>query len=575
MYTTQLITLRMDSQFLPHFNGKVVEIRAMGYTLISAILELTDNSVGKKCSAKDVKVFVHRDNTLLNRISVLDDGCGMSYKKLLESFVFNLLKDREDGDIGKYHVGMKYALIALGSQITLLSHTPGGDIVGIYADIGAMADRNTFTPCEMCPDVDDAWALRHITPALWEQFKSSPSGTLVDVKSLVPMCRRSFTKSVEDVTKGLSTAYTSLYNDCKISINDENKQLSQIKSCDLFYYENPSNLDEPAYETLLNVYNQGDGRPERVIETNITKRSMPNGSKQFTRGTSDRPVYYEYSEHDHSKRGKQNTMKQVNQGDLPDQNDLIASLNIRMIQVKESAFLNEKPLFPSGSKLANDRKGVWVNRDIRCVGTAKQLGSKFADRGHSSSERQRMLVKMTSDADAITGSKFNKQMDDNVLPCRPLNDALLSIYKQVTNPWNTKYDDIAARNKAANTMEEAEESEETVEEASQDEEDEEAPAPAPAPAPASSLAPSPTPSPALSPAPAPAAAPAPAPSPSPMPVPVPAPEPVAEPVAEPEPDTSSTSQKTRKDIFSEFIEKVNSLSDENFIKALEYVSALK
>jgi hypothetical protein len=167
----------MSSLFMPHFNGKVLEIRHMGYNLISAILELTDNSARKTCSSKQVRVILQKDNVLLNRVSVLDDGCGMSYEKLRDSFIFNLLKERQDGDIGKFHVGMKYALIAMGSQITLLSREVKGKIVGIFADIESMASRNSFKPCEVCEDVNDDWALRHITPRLWEQFKSSPSAS--------------------------------------------------------------------------------------------------------------------------------------------------------------------------------------------------------------------------------------------------------------------------------------------------------------------------------------------------------------------------------------------------------------
>ena len=198
--------------FAPHFNGKVIEIRAMGYDLIAAILELTDNSVRMNCGSKFVRVILHKDGTLLHRVSILDDGSGMVHEKLKESFIFNLMKEREDGDIGKYHVGMKYALIALGSQITILSRVANGCIVGIFADIDQMAARNSFKPCEVSPNVDEEWALRHITPTLWQEFCKSSSGTLVDVKNLVPRCRNSFDKMTDEVKKGLKNAYTSLYN---------------------------------------------------------------------------------------------------------------------------------------------------------------------------------------------------------------------------------------------------------------------------------------------------------------------------------------------------------------------------
>jgi len=481
----------MDSTFQPHFNGKVIEIRHMGYDLISAILELTDNSVRKSCSSKKVRVILQKDNLLLNRISIIDDGCGMSHEKLCESFIFNLLKDREDGDIGKFHVGMKYALIAMGSQITLLTRELDGKIVGIFADIESMASRNSFKPCEICNDVNDDWALRHITPTIWEQFKSSPSGTLVDVKNLVPSCRRSFDKMVDAVKKGLSTAYTSLYNDCQIWLEDEVKKIATITPSDLFYYDDASKLDEPAYETTLKVYNQGIDRPERVIEVNTSHRRMPNGAKACTIGKLGNPAYYEFTEYEHGKKGKQNNMQKISV--LPDEADLIASFNLRIIQVKKPIFEKEKLLFPTGTKLQGDRKGFWFLREIRCVGTAKQLGSKFSDRGHSAAERQRMLIKTSSSADDLTGSKFNKQMDDNALPCSALNDAIRSIYKQVIDPWNKKYDEIAKKEKAerhaANVAseEEAEEEGEEAEEAEEEAQENVDPALASPPAPVNNI----------------------------------------------------------------------------------------
>jgi hypothetical protein len=54
-------------------------------------------------------------------------------------------------------------------------------------------------------------------------------------------------------------------------------------------------------------------------------------------------------------------------------------------------------------------------------------------------ERQRGRFKFQSNLDEATGSKFNKQMEDQQLPCQPLNDAIFSIFKQVTAPWTKKW----------------------------------------------------------------------------------------------------------------------------------------
>ena len=432
------------SDFHPHFNGKVVEIRAMGYNLIAAILELTDNSVRENCKSNQIRTILHKETNLLNRVSILDDGNGMTHEKLKESFIFNLIKDRENGDIGKYHVGMKYACISIGSHITILSRVANGSIVGIFADIEQMSARNSFKPCEISQNVNEEWALRHVTPTLWQEFNNSPSGTLVDVKNLVPSCRQSFDRISDEVRMGLTNAYTSLYNSCVIRLESDRELIANISPSDMFYSDSPENLDEPAHMTRLQVYSQGVGCPHRVIEVNTQKRPLSSSSsKSTTVGTEKKPAYYEFTEYSRKKGCRPATnIKQVT--NLPNKADLIATFDVRVIQVKHDVYFAEEEQFPVGNKLALDRMGFWFEREIRCVGAAKQLGTKINSRASSSSLRQRMLIRTSSSADELIGSKFNKQMDDNALPCRPLNDALLNIYNAIIHQWDIKYNELAA-----------------------------------------------------------------------------------------------------------------------------------
>jgi hypothetical protein len=461
------------NDFHPHFNGKVIEIRAMGYNTVAAILELTDNSVRLNCGSKLVRTILHKEANLLYRVSILDDGIGMGFDKLKESFIFNLVKDREKGDIGKYHVGMKYALIAMGSQITIISRVANGSIVGIFADIDQMSARNSFRPCEVSENVDEEWALRHITPTLWQEFNNSTSGTLVDVKNLVPSCRQSFDRMSDEVRMGLTNAYTSLYNSCIIRLESDRELIANINPNDMFYLNSPENLDEPAHMTHLKVYSQGVGRPHRVIEVNTQKRPLSSSSsKSTTIGTVKKPIYYEFTEYIHNKgsRQKANIQKITT---IPEETDLIATLDVRVIQVKHDVYFAEEEQFPDGNKLALDRMGFWFEREIRCVGAAKQLGTKINSRASSSSLRQRMLIRTSSSADELIGSKFNKQMDENALPCRPLNDALLNIYNAVIRQWDNKYNELAAKKKAeAETKSEVENETESEKDEIESEKDE-------------------------------------------------------------------------------------------------------
>lgn len=446
--------------FDPHFRGKVREIRGMGYTPITAILEFTDNSVRLKCGSTRVVVKLHRTYDppyYLDRISVLDNGCGMTYQELCNSFIFNVVKERDDGDIGKFHVGGKYAAIALGDELMIISKRKGGDIVGLYADVRQMQVKNSFAPTEVCLNVTDEWALRKIPPTLWEQFKSNESGTLIHIPTLVANVRTDFGRYVEEFKRCLSTSYTGLYNNCVVVLEEQEKVISEIQPIDLFYQDSPECLDEVPYETELYIYNAGLGIPSRVIEKNTTTRKLP--SKKLRCGTPARPQYFEYRAPDKDKKGRGSVMFPIDASSIPDEKDLIDTQLIRIIQVNEVEFKKEKAYFPENSRLAGDRKGFWFNREIRNVGAAKQLNKKLGDRTSMAGERQRCLVTFSDKSDEQVGSKFNKQMDDNALPCAPLDAALKELYKQVTLPWVNKWKprERTVRNEEEEYEEESEE----------------------------------------------------------------------------------------------------------------------
>jgi len=264
----------MSSQFLPHFNGKVREIRAMGYNLSSAVLELTDNALTKKCNTRLLTVFLQNSEALLNRVSILDDGVGMTQEQICEAIIFNLIKEREEGDIGKYHVGMKYAGMSTGSQITILSRTVNGNIVGIYIDVEQMSENNTFEPTEFCDNVDETWMRKYISPKIIEKFLSSNSGTCVDIKNLIAARRTPFESTFDEIRKTLVNTYTTLASGTNIILDDLTKQLS-VTPVDLFYRCERDKLEE-VYSTEFLIYSNGVGFPERVFEK-ITISRLFNG----------------------------------------------------------------------------------------------------------------------------------------------------------------------------------------------------------------------------------------------------------------------------------------------------------
>ena len=351
--------------YLPHFNGKVQEIRAMGYDFLGSLLELTDNSARKNIQSKNISVILHKDDdNRLSRVSVIDDGLGMNMNSLCTAFIFNLLKEREEGDIGKFHVGMKYAAIVIGSDITILSKSPGSPVVGLWANIETMKALDTFTPTEVCDDVSDSWALRHVHPADYAKFKGSSSGTIISITNMTPMCRAVYSKVSDELKKSLPNSYVSLYNGCLLHLYSNEELLLTVKPNNLFYVGEEELLDEPAYSTVLSVYRDSLGN-ERLIEMNTESRFMANGSKKKTVGSVQKPVYYEFTHYTTDKGFLRTMMAEVDARLLPDASTLIDTLKMRIIQVKDSVFKSERALFTDLSKLQADRKGFYFNREIR------------------------------------------------------------------------------------------------------------------------------------------------------------------------------------------------------------------
>lgn len=420
------------------FAGILTWLLSVGYNLLSSVLELTDNSLSKTSSNLRVILFkeVMNSVTLLSRIIVVDDGIGMSFQTLCESFIIaNVKNDRGSEDIGKFGIGMKSAIMNMGTHIIILSRVAGGNIVGLFADVDQMKLLNSPSPTEVCDNVTSEWALKYISQDSWDRFNSQASGTLIQVKNLRQKCQVVYARAKETLIQMISNSYSLMPNQCLLQIEDGDMPADSpgrthaITPNDLFYHDKRECLDEDAYETVIHVFAGEPGYPNRVIEQNTSRRRIAN--TKFTRGKSDRPAYYEYRA---LKAGEKFHSNFAEIDNLPT-TTLLGSINIRAIQVSETQFKNEADLFSESDQLHGDRKGIWFNRGIRSVGFAKKLGRKFHDRTSMAAERQRMLVTFPAVLDDEIGSKFNKQMEDKELPSQILTDAIYSIYRQVTNPW--------------------------------------------------------------------------------------------------------------------------------------------
>jgi len=424
-----------EFNYTPTFNGILKQARATGYNTTYAVQELTDNLLSKQSKVGKVVLFKDEKTKKLNAVAVEDDGVGMTSAGLKEFFVIagSEKNDRDETDIGSFRCGAKYAAMNLGNKLTVVSKVLGGNIVGLHANFDVMVKQNSFTPTDFCPSVVSEWADKYIPARLYETFSKKESGTFIYITELLSKCSNPIDKVFEDLNKDLNIAYTGVYNQCQLFLEEYGVKTIEINLCDLFY-SSGEDLEHPAYLSELLMFENKDTEEVMVVEKVTSQRTFKKKPKGKL--SASKPVYFVHSARPRGKGGNFNTMEEIS--GLPSHPfTQVGVMQCRVIQVCREKFEEEKEIFPERSQFANDRKGVYFDRDIRRVGTAKRLGTKFHDRGElgGGDERRRMQVKFPNSCDKFIGTKFNKQLDDKELPCLALNDAIITIYKQVTTMW--------------------------------------------------------------------------------------------------------------------------------------------
>jgi hypothetical protein len=438
--------------FIPRVFGLFQILLATGYDLLYSILEYTDNSISKQ--AKNVKVVLGKEsralNSLIDRIIVYDDGIGMNFMRLMESFVIanTTEEDRDDTDIGKFHVGMKSAAINQGTKISILSKEKDGSLVGLFADITRMCTTNSYEPTVSLEHVDEQFLKTHFNSADIAEFLSYSSGTLIQVTDLRPEFKLPYTDAITSLKVGLQNAYSSLPNQCAIalgnsterdtkSIEDGYSGFEFIDLNDAFYINSDWKdvLDYPPEETTLIAYRGVEKNdPIELFEKNTSIRIIHG--KEKTLGRKAQPVYYRCGIIGYGEAYYKNIKGIVQESDLPDVKRLLGEVRLRTIQVNKKTFDEEANKFKQ-----SDRKGFFFNRNIRCVGSGLRLGEKIHDRSTPWIERIRTSVSFVPKLDKQFDSKFNKQMEDKALTCRIMNETITSFYRQVSTVWNKRSKD--------------------------------------------------------------------------------------------------------------------------------------
>ena len=108
----------------------IESLRAFGYTLETALADLIDNSIA--AGAKNVWLDTEWDGHQ-SRITLLDDGRGMTEEQLLEAMrpgSQSPLEDRAAQDLGRFGLGLKTASLSQCRCLTVASKKAKGEAGG-------------------------------------------------------------------------------------------------------------------------------------------------------------------------------------------------------------------------------------------------------------------------------------------------------------------------------------------------------------------------------------------------------------------------------------------------------------
>jgi hypothetical protein len=134
----------MKSLEVPPFAPALVEsMRAVGYSLESALADIIDNSVS--AAARNIEIRFSPYNAPY--VAVIDDGLGMTASELVEAMRHgsrNPNDARTGMDLGRFGLGLKTASLSQARQLTVIS-LKNGVLSGARWDLDVIADTQRWT----------------------------------------------------------------------------------------------------------------------------------------------------------------------------------------------------------------------------------------------------------------------------------------------------------------------------------------------------------------------------------------------------------------------------------------------
>lgn len=234
--------MNMKSRQAPPRAAAMVEaLRGLGYNTQTALADLIDNSIA--AGARHVSLRFDWDGSQ-SRISILDDGCGMTAEALDRAMrlgAINPLEHRSATDLGRFGLGLKTASFSQCRRLTVASMAADG-LQCLRWDLDVLASS-----------VDGGWHLlegSHPGSEVWLQpLQKQGGGTLVLWECLDRIVTRGFTSQsfldlIDQVELHLSMVFHRYLSDGRLLLSINGRLL---KGWDPFMSGHPSKpMQDPA-----------------------------------------------------------------------------------------------------------------------------------------------------------------------------------------------------------------------------------------------------------------------------------------------------------------------------------------
>lgn len=181
-------------------------LRDIGYSFESAVADLIDNSIAAGASRIDVTVRYDGKNS---QVFLVDNGRGMDQSGLAEALRFGTKRGYEQGELGRYGLGLKTASLSQCRRVVVYSRSPeDGHLEGLSLDLDFIETVDDW----MVTYPDDA-----PLEAVVQEMLTSATGTVVvweNLDRLVPAknpesswARQKFLKLSDRLTQHLSMVF--------------------------------------------------------------------------------------------------------------------------------------------------------------------------------------------------------------------------------------------------------------------------------------------------------------------------------------------------------------------------------